>query len=127
MKNKTKEDRKSALKLINKYAESYNILEEENKQLRSEVNDLKLNLTINKEIIDSFYSGKSKADLNFFFQKKMKEEHNNFIEIIDKLKKEKDDLRLRLQISEQNFNENFNEIRAENEKLKSKLFALDNC
>jgi hypothetical protein len=127
MNNKTKEEKKSALKLINKYAESYSILEEENKQLKGEVNDLRLNLKINKEIIDSFYSGKGKADINYLFQKKMKEEHNNYNECIDKLKKEKDDLRYRLQIVEQTFNENITQISSENEKLKSKLFILDNC
>ena len=48
--DKSKEEKKSALKLINKYAESYSILENENKQLKNEIRDLRLNLKINKEI-----------------------------------------------------------------------------
>jgi hypothetical protein len=125
--DKTKEERKSALKLINKYAESYNILEEENKHLKNEINDLKLNLKINKEIIESFYSGKSKAEISSIFKRKMKEENQNYMEQIQKLNKEKDELRYKQQLMEQMYEESVESIKTENEKMKSKLFIMDNC
>jgi hypothetical protein len=125
--DKTKEERKSALKLINKYAESYSILEEENKQLKSEVNDLKLNLKINKEIIEGLYSASNKGEKTNMFQLKLKEEHQLNIDQIEKLNKEKEELRYRIQISEQMYGENLNLIKSENEKLKSKIFVMDNC
>ena len=45
------EDKKTALKLINKYADSYNCIIQENNFLKSEIKDLKDNLKINKQII----------------------------------------------------------------------------
>ena len=45
-------DRKVALKLINKYADECNRVEEEKKSLQLEVNDLRANIIVNKEIID---------------------------------------------------------------------------
>ena len=45
-------DRKSALKLINKYADECNRINEEKKSLEFEIKDLKANINVNKEIID---------------------------------------------------------------------------
>jgi hypothetical protein len=125
--NKTKDEKKSALKLINKYAESYSILEEENKQLKNEINDLKLNLKINKEIIESFFSGKKGTNITSILQKKMKQEYQTNLEYIETLKKEKDELRYKLQMAEQNYAGSVNLLKQENEKLQSKLFIMDNC
>ena len=36
----TKGDKKTALKLINKYADSYNLIIQENKALKTEIDDL---------------------------------------------------------------------------------------
>ena len=72
--DKTKEEKKSALKLINKYAESYRILENENKQLKSEIKDLKLNLKINKEIIEGLYNLKNQGEKETLFHQKVKQE-----------------------------------------------------
>ena len=47
-------DTKTALKLLNQYAEGYHALKFENKMLISEMNDLRTNLKINKNIISSF-------------------------------------------------------------------------
>jgi hypothetical protein len=124
--DKTKEEKKSALKLINKYAESYQILENENKQLRNEIKDLKLNLKINKEIIEGLYSLKNQGEKETLFHKKMKQEHVMKDEIISKFKKENEDLRYRLNYEEQCHAEKLNLFREENDKLKNKLFFIDN-
>ena len=55
----SKNEKKTALKLINKYADSYNSIILENKTLKIENNDLRSNLKINKEIIDGFFSNKT--------------------------------------------------------------------
>lgn len=47
-------DKKTAVKLINSYAETYKILEDENKRLKEIINDLNENLQINKKLIISF-------------------------------------------------------------------------
>ena len=51
LKIKNKDEKKTLMKLINKYGESYNLLKEEYKSLDNEVRDLRLNLKLNKEII----------------------------------------------------------------------------
>ena len=50
-----KNGKETAIKLINKYADEYHILEIENKNLKRINKDLKANIKINKEIIDSFF------------------------------------------------------------------------
>lgn len=48
-----------AVKLISKYANSYNILTYENENLKLEIKQLKQNIRINKDIINHFYSNNS--------------------------------------------------------------------
>ena len=50
--------KETALKLLNKYAESFNSLKEENATLKQQIKDLNLNIKINKSIIDNFFSDK---------------------------------------------------------------------
>jgi hypothetical protein len=125
--DKTKEERKSALKLINKYAHSYTLLEEENKKLKREINDLKLNLKINKDIIENFYSGKNTSELSNLIKINLKEQSDFNNDQLESLTKERDDLRYRLMMMDQMQDESTNSIKSENEKLKSKIFAMDNC
>lgn len=47
---------KTAIKLANKYAESYEIVEKENKILKNEIEDLKANVLINKKIITDLFN-----------------------------------------------------------------------
>ena len=46
----------TAIKLISKYADSYNILNKENEFLKTQIQSLKQNIQINKDIINYFYS-----------------------------------------------------------------------
>ena len=52
---KLNDEKKSAIKLINQYAERYKRVDQENKDLMNEIEDLKNNLKISKDIIDSFF------------------------------------------------------------------------
>jgi hypothetical protein len=90
---KTTDDKKTALKLLDKYAESHKRLEEENKILRTEITDLRVNLKINKEIIQGFFQCGNSEEKSTLFLKKLKDENLNMNSIIEKLMKEKDDLR----------------------------------
>ena len=49
-------DKKFALKLLNQYADSYQLLHSQHKLLEGEIKDLKINIKINKEIISNFLS-----------------------------------------------------------------------
>ena len=66
--------KKTALKLLNKYAESFNSLKAENTMLKQQIKDLNLNLKINKSIIENFFSEKKIGDkLDFFVSNIFKE------------------------------------------------------
>ncbi len=93
---KNNEEKKIALKLLNKYADSYGLLEEENRQLRAEILDMKINLKINKEIIQGFFQLNSFEDKSTFYHTKLKEEVISLNMKIDKLILEKEDLKLKV-------------------------------
>ncbi len=84
--------KKTALKLLNKYADSYHAIIQENNFLKTEILDLKANIKINKEIIQGFFSEKKfkeKIDLYNFQYKKEKE---NLYNQNDKLLKKIEEL-----------------------------------
>ena len=124
--DKNREDKESAIKLINKYADSYSLLEHENKQLKNEIIDLRLNLKINKEIIEGFYTFKNQSEKDSLYINKIEEAQNSNIHMINYLTKENEELRYRLNYIEQCNSEKVNYIKIENEKLKNKLFILEN-
>ena len=93
---KNNEEKKTALKLLNKYADSYGVLEEENRQLRAEILDMKINLKINKEIIQGFFQLNSFEDKSTFYHTKLKEEVISLNIKIDKLLLEKEDLKTKV-------------------------------
>lgn len=54
----------TAMKLISKYADSYNVLTRENESLKNEIKVLKQNIRINKDIINYFYSNNNSNNEN---------------------------------------------------------------
>ena len=80
--SKSIESKNIAIKLVNKYADSYKMLTYENKSLKDEINDLRLNINLNKEIISTFYNNNNNNNLNkdeklIFIFNKLKEENKN--------------------------------------------------
>ena len=92
------DEKKTALKLLSKYAESYNQLELENKHLKAEIKDLKMNLKINKEIITGFFQHNNKEDRSMFYVNKLKEEVASLNGQIEKMKKENEDIKSEVKI-----------------------------
>ena len=65
IKIKNKEEKKTIIKLLNNYADSYQLLKDENMSLENEIKDLRLNIKINKEIISELLnSSNSKFNEN---------------------------------------------------------------
>ena len=87
------DEKKIALKLINKYADSYSVLEEENKQLKAEIKDMKVNLKINKEIIQGFFQMGTNEEKSKFYNLKIKEEITNLNSKIEKVNRDKEDIK----------------------------------
>ncbi len=120
-------DRKSALKLINKYADECNRINEEKKSLELEINDLKANINVNKEIIDKLLNpsltidSKSKIILEC-----IEKEKNIIIDRKKQLEIENKNLRKKITYYENIINGEI-EINKENIKdLKDKIFILEN-
>ena len=118
-------EKKTALKLLNKYADSYNAIIQENNFLKSEIMDLKANIKINKEIIQCFFSDKNFKEKIDTCLKQHKQENENLYNQNDKLIKTIENLTSKLSYNEQIFNETISQARDESEKLKTKLFTIE--
>ena len=110
----------TALKLLSNYAESYKILEKENKSLQHYINDLKTNIQISKEIINTFLSANSDKKyqtLSFSYQKQQKLLSSRIEELT----------KTNIEIEKQNFRllESINLLKEQIETSKTKIFLLE--
>ena len=120
-----KSEKKTALKLINKYADSYNAIIQENKFLKSEIRDLNSNLKINKQIIEGFFAKNSPKEKTNNFINNYKIENAKLYEQNLKLNQKIEDLTNKLNYKQQVVTETMYQIKEESEKLKSKMFLLE--
>ena len=109
----------TALKLLNQYANSYHLLESQITSLKQENKDLKSNLQINKEIIQTFFQGTTHEQAINDFHSKLKQEN----EILQS--------KLKHLESQINFLQNNKELNITNytdkiEQFQSKIFLLEN-
>ena len=110
----------TVLKLLNSYAESYKLLENENKSLKHYISDLKTNIKVSKQIIDSFIS---------------KNSENKYKKIISNLQNEnKMNSKANEELTKKNFTleKTINKLKQininlkdENDDLKTKLFIVE--
>ena len=118
--------KKTALKLINKYADSYNTIIKENAFLKDEIKDLHENIRINKEIIESFFSKHNTMnDRNVFIIKKLKEESSKLLLKNEGLHSQLQSLHSRLSLQESTYLELLTREKEESEKLKTKIFLCE--
>lgn len=123
---KNNNEKQAAIKLLNKYAEEYHVLEDQVSMLRKENNDLKSNLQINKEIIQGFFQKVSLDDKINLYISKLKEENKL---MSSKLQlKDKDLIAFKSKVTsfEQTVNIQFNTYKEELEKYKTETFLLEN-
>ena len=121
----TKSDKKTALKLINKYADSYNVIIQENKALKAEIKDLRTNIKINKEIIEGFFSQSKQKEKNALFIAKYKEEADKLYHQNEQLNQEIESLHNQINFKDQTFSELLNREKEQNETLKTQIFILE--
>ena len=110
----------TVLKLLNSYAESYKILENENKSLKQYISDLKTNLKVSKQIIDTFISKNSENKYQEIILN-LQKDNKNSSEINEELTKKN----LQLQKEFSKFKEIISNLREEIEELKTKRFMLE--
>ena len=125
LKNTPDVGKKTALKIINKYAESFNNIKEENKQLKIQIEDLNSNLKINKSLIEGFFSKLNSKEKESSIITKIKQENLNLYHQNEQLRKNIEELNSKIYISQQNYLESTNQIKEENEHLKIKVFMLE--
>ena len=123
---KINDEKKSAIKLINQYAERFKRLDLENKDLQNEIDDLKKNLKLSKEIIDSFFKSEQKEKSKVFL-KKTKEEIKNLNQSIENLRKDLKEARDKNTYYEIIMNESIIKHKDNTEDLENKIFVLENA
>ena len=122
MSQRLQREKKTAIKILNKYADSYNNLVEENKSLQAEIKDLRANVKLNKEILSDLMSSMTKSSnsnknslsSNSFksVYNKINQELSSVYEQNEKLSKERNFLRDKILHYEENFSESLNKLRA---------------
>lgn len=122
---KINDEKKSAIKLINQYAERYNRVDLENKELQNEIDDLKNNLKISKEIIDSFFKADQKEKSKFYL-KKTKEEIKLLNATIEKQRQSLKESRDKNTYYEIIMNESIMKYQSSTDDLQKKIFQLEN-
>lgn len=125
LKNTSDVGKKTALKLLNKYADSFNSIKEENKQLKIQIEDLNSNLQINKSIIESFFSNMNSKEKESSIISKIKQENTNLYKQNEDLRKKIEELNSKISINQQNYLESTTQTKEENEHLKTKIFMME--
>ena len=110
----------AVLKLLNSYAESYKLVDNENKSLKEYISDLKINLKVSKQIIDTFISKNSESKYQSIILKFQKE--NKMYSETNELLTKKN---LNLQKEIYKYKEIINNLKEEIEDLRTKKFILE--
>ena len=125
MSSKKISNEKTALKLINKYADSYNNLIQENKSLITENQDLRLNLKLNKEIITDLLTSKKTSPSFQSALTKLNQELTLAYTRYDAISKERNELRDKVLQIQNTHSEMLTKVKDENERNINKIFILE--
>ena len=125
IKNTPDVGKKTALKLLNKYADNFYSLKEENAQLKLQIEDLNSNLRINKSIIDNFFSKLNPKEKESTIISKIQQENFNLYNQNENLRKKNSELTNKIYVSQQTYLESTIRLREENEHLKTKIFMYE--
>ena len=125
IKNTPDVGKKTALKLLNKYADNFYSLKEENAQLKLQIEDLNSNLRINKSIIDNFFSKLNPKEKESTIISKIQQENFNLYNQNENLRKKNSELTNKIHMSQQTYLESTIRLREENEHLKTKIFMYE--
>lgn len=125
-KDKNNSKQKTALKLANQYAESYKLIEKENKGLCNEIQDLKTSLQINKTMISDLLSSMKPAQKEKAVIDGLRKEILVLNKSVEFYKKENSELK---QCSESSINTSelfISKYQKQIDSLSSKVFLLEN-
>ena len=123
---KKKLDKNFYVKIINQYADNYKLLEEENNSLKNENKDLKTNLNVNKEIIESFFKKGDEKNTYLLYLNNLKEEIKQIEEKNEKLKKDNIDLHQKIIKNDNTMSEFLTKKSDRTREIKNRIFILEN-
>ena len=123
---KKKFERNFAIKIINQYADNYKLLEKENSNLKKEIIDLKSNLVINKEIIESFFKKDEAKNTYLLYLNNLKNEMKEIENKNEKLSKDNNELHNRLIKNDNILNEYIIKKSDRTREFKNRIFILEN-
>jgi hypothetical protein len=113
-------------KIISEYADKINFYMKENKQLRNEIEDVKMTLKINKDLLFTYITSNSAKSEEIKIFNNYLNENKKYLESNEKLIDEKRQLELKI-LTFQNLFEEFSLKRSEElEKSKEEIFLLKN-
>ena len=121
-----KPDKNFYVKIINQYADNYKLLEEENIILKNENGDLKWNLNINKEIIESFFKKGENKKTYLLYLNNIKEEIKKLEEKNEKLKKDNNELYQKLIKNNYKMTNYLTKKPDRTKEFKNRIFILEN-
>ena len=121
-----KNEKQTALRLLGKYADEYHVLQRKAQELIQENNDLKSNLKINKEIIDSFFQNINlDIKMKNIFQG-LKKENHSLSSSLKECTKTISELHQQIDNLNQLISKNSIIYSQETDKIKSEVFVLKN-
>ena len=123
---KKKLDKNFYVKIINQYADNYKLLEEENNSLKNENKDLKTNLNVNKEIIESFFKKGDEKNTYLLYLNNLKEEIKQIEEKNEKLNKDNIDLHQKIIKNDNTMSEFLTKKSDRTREIKNRIFILEN-
>ena len=119
--HRSAEDKKFALKLLNQYADSYQLLHSQHKLLEGEIKDLKINIRINKEIISNFLSKSSLSEKNTKIISKLRSQFDQLLESNEALSKQN----ISLLSTQSKILQEITSLKEDNETKVDKIFILE--
>lgn len=121
-----KNEKQTALRLLGKYADEYHVLQRKSQELIQENNDLKSNLKINKEIIDSFFQNINLDTKMKNIYQGLKKENHSLSSNLKECTKTISELHQQIDNLNQLLSKNSIIYSQETDKIKSEVFVLKN-
>lgn len=116
----------TAIKIANQYAESYQLVEKENTLLKQEINDLKVNLQINKDMIRDLLSSLKPGQKEKAVIEGLKKELNTVNNTLSFYSKENAELKKGLINNNSNYDLFISKYQKQLDSLTNKCFLMEN-
>lgn len=120
------ENHKTAIKLANQYAESYKVLELENRSLKKELEDVAMSLSINKSMITDLTNPIKLSTRDKVLVDGLKKENITLNSQIQNLRTENGELKRLINLNQNNLEPILSKNQKLIDNLSNKIFVLEN-